>query len=160
MWGNSSKNQKRRRTVKIQTLIGQHTELRGDVRFSGGLHVDGVIKGNVYAEADSGSMLTLSEHGTIEGEVRVQNIVLNGTVVGDVYAEERIELDACARVSGNVYYNLIEMAIGAEVNGNLVHRVEPMIEQTRLPASEPPPAKKKALAEEPSLAEEPGFAGH
>ncbi|GAB6042745.1 bactofilin family protein [Endothiovibrio diazotrophicus] len=121
MWG-SSKRQKRRKTVKIQTLIGQHTELQGDVRFSGGLHVDGVIKGNVLAEPDSNAMLTLSEHGTIEGEVRVQNIVLNGSVIGDVYAEERIELDTCSRVTGNVYYNLIEMAIGAEVNGNLVHQ--------------------------------------
>lgn len=124
MWGNKDSRNKKRKTVKIQTLIGQHTELRGDVHFSGGLHVDGTIKGNVVAQEGSGSMLTLSEHGTIEGEVKVQNIVLNGTVIGDVHAEERIELDACAKVTGNVYYHLIEMAIGAEVNGNLVHRGE------------------------------------
>ena len=122
MW--SSDKRKRRKTVKIQTLIGQHTQMHGDVRFSGGLHVDGTIKGNVIADDGSGSMLTLSEHGTIEGEVRVQNIVLNGTVIGDVYADERIELDSSARVTGNVFYNLIEMSMGAEVNGNLVHRPE------------------------------------
>jgi len=122
MW--SSDKRKKRKTVKIQTLIGQHTQMHGDVRFSGGLHVDGTIKGNVIADEGSGSMLTLSEHGTIEGEVRVQNIVLNGTVIGDVYAEERIELDSSARVTGNVFYNLIEMSMGAEVNGSLVHRPE------------------------------------
>lgn len=164
MWGSSSKSKKRRKTVKIQTLIGQHTELEGDVRFSGGLHVDGVIKGNVVAEPDSNAMLTLSEHGTIEGDVRVQNIVLNGTVEGDVYAEERIELDACAQVTGNVYYNLIEMAIGAEVNGNLVHRVDRGPEPGRLTVDEPSPARKPApqveppAADTPSAVDEPDFA--
>ena len=147
MWGNSNKPQKRRKTVKIQTLIGQHTEIRGDVHFSGGLHVDGVIKGNVVAEPDSNSMLTLSEHGTIEGEVRVQNVVLNGTVLGDVHAEERIELDACSRVTGNVFYNLIEMAIGAEVNGNLVHRIERGPEPGRLTVDDSPAVAAPSIAD-------------
>ncbi len=112
---------KKRRTARIDSLIGQNTELRGDVIFSGGLHVDGKIKGNVLAE-EAGSLLTLSDQGVIEGEVRVPSVLLNGQVIGDVHAKERIELAANARVSGNVYYNLIEMAIGAEVNGKLVHR--------------------------------------
>jgi cytoskeletal protein CcmA (bactofilin family) len=66
-------------------------------------------------------MLVLSDHGSIEGEVRVPYVVLNGEVIGDVYAAERVELSAKARVSGNVFYNLLEMAMGAEVNGSLVH---------------------------------------
>ena len=70
-------------------------------------------------------MLTVSEKGRIEGDVRVPNLILNGAVQGDVYASERVELASHARVTGNVYYNLIEMAMGAEVNGNLVHRAEP-----------------------------------
>ncbi|MCW9056085.1 MAG: polymer-forming cytoskeletal protein, partial [Gammaproteobacteria bacterium] len=60
-------------------------------------------------------------HGNIEGEVRVPYVVLNGEVTGDVYAAERVELSSRAQVSGNVYYNLLEMAMGAEVNGSLVH---------------------------------------
>ncbi|HKK14030.1 MAG TPA: polymer-forming cytoskeletal protein [Gammaproteobacteria bacterium] len=106
----------------IDTLVGEHTELQGDVHFKGGLHVNGLIKGNVVAEQDSSSVLIVSEQGRIEGEVRVPNVILNGTVTGDVHAEARIELAARARVTGNVFYNLIEMAMGAEVNGNLVHR--------------------------------------
>lgn len=121
MWGRS----KKRRTTRIDTLIGQQSEVLGDVRFSGGLHVDGTIKGNVIAENDSTSMLSLSDHGTIEGEVRVPFVVLNGVVQGDVHASEHVELAANARVTGNVYYNLIEMPIGAEVNGKLVHSVQP-----------------------------------
>ena len=70
-------------------------------------------------------MLTVSEKGVIEGDVRVPNLVLNGAVQGDVYVSDRVELASHAKVTGNVYYNLIEMAMGAEVNGNLVHRAEP-----------------------------------
>ena len=117
-------NRKRIRTTKIDTLIGHNSEMLGDVRFSGGLHVDGTIKGNVVAEEDASSVLTLSESGTIEGEVRVSNVVLNGTVIGDVHAKQHIELAPNARITGNVYYRLIEMAMGAEVNGNLVHVAE------------------------------------
>ena len=121
MWGKNSKSV----TAKINTLIGEETEIHGDVHFTGGLHIDGVVKGNVIAEESENSVLTLSEKGAVEGEVRVPNMILNGTVVGDVYATKRIELSIKARVSGNVYYNLIEMAIGASVNGNLVHQIEP-----------------------------------
>lgn len=112
-----------KRNSQINTLIGSGTEIKGDIHFQDGLHIDGVVKGNVIASGDH-SMLTMSEQGRIEGEVRVHNIVLNGAVEGDVYASQHIELAAEARVHGNVYYNLIEMAMGAEVNGNLVHKVE------------------------------------
>lgn len=113
-------NRKKFRATKIDSLIGKNTELDGDVRFVGGLHVDGTIRGNVMAEAETPSVLTLSDHGTIEGEVKVPNIVLNGMVTGDVHASGYVELASSARVNGNVYYTLIEMAMGAEVNGNLV----------------------------------------
>jgi len=112
---------RKKRTAKIDSLIGQNTEIHGDIVFTGGLHVDGKVVGNVHA-TDPGSLLTISDQGTIEGEVKIPNIILNGHVVGDVHATERVELAAQARVNGNVYYNLIEMAIGAEVNGKLVHR--------------------------------------
>lgn len=124
MFGSKSKPTPKSRSTKIDTLIGQNSELHGDVIFSGGLHVDGVIKGNVYAESDSGSILSVSERGLIEGEVRVPNIILNGSVNGDVHAADHIELAENAKVTGNVYYKLIEMVRGAEVNGNLVHRAD------------------------------------
>ena len=107
--------------ARIDTLVGQGTEITGDLVFSGGLHVDGTIKGNVVAEEGSTALLILSEFGRIEGEVTVPNMVLNGEIVGDVFGSTRVELAPKARVKGSVYYNLIEMAIGAEVNGGLVH---------------------------------------
>ncbi|MFT5172560.1 MAG: cytoskeletal protein CcmA (bactofilin family) [Gammaproteobacteria bacterium] len=116
------RQKKKLRAGKIDSVIGPQTEISGDLRFSGGLHVDGVIKGNVYADDDSGALLNVSEYGTVEGEVRVPNVVLNGTVIGDVHACDQLELKTNARITGNVYYRLIEMSMGAEVNGSLVHR--------------------------------------
>lgn len=121
MWGQKTKP---KQTAHIDSLIGQNTEIHGDVIFSGGLHVDGKIKGSVIAEKGEDSVLTLSERGTIEGEVKVPNVVVNGSVIGDVHATGHVELAAKARVHGNVYYSLIEMAMGAEVNGKLMHQSE------------------------------------
>ena len=118
------KSKKPKQTTHIDSLIGQNSEIQGDVIFSGGLHVDGKVKGNVIAAEGDDSVLTLSERGVIEGEVKVPNVVVNGTVIGDVHALSHVELAAQARVHGNVYYSLIEMAMGAEVNGNLVHRAD------------------------------------
>lgn len=115
---------KRFKAPKVSTVIGQGTTITGDVAFGGGLHLDGTIKGKVTGEADSRSTLTVSEQGRVEGDVRVENLILNGIVIGDVYASERTELATNARVSGTVYYRLLEMAMGAEVNGQLVHSEE------------------------------------
>jgi len=112
---------RRFKAPKVSTVIGQGTVVTGDVGFAGGLHLDGTIKGKVNGEADSRSTLTVSEQGAVEGDVRVDNLILNGAVVGDVYANERVELATNARVTGTVYYRLLEMAMGAEVNGQLVH---------------------------------------
>jgi cytoskeletal protein CcmA (bactofilin family) len=108
--------------AKVDTIIGQQSRIEGDIHFTGGLHIDGSIKGAIIAEAGSDSVLTVSEHGSIEGDVRVPTVILNGTVTGDVRSDDRIELSTKAVVHGDVYYNLIEMAMGASVNGSLVHQ--------------------------------------
>ena len=120
MWKKKNSS-KRLTTARIDTLIGRRVELIGDLRFSGGLHVEGVIKGDVMVREGEGAFLTLGAHGVIEGEVVVQNVVLNGRVIGDVHSTEHIELKQRAVVTGNVYYHFVEMSKGAEVNGNLIH---------------------------------------
>lgn len=112
---------KKFKAPKIATVIGSGTTINGDVNFTGGLHVDGLICGNVQVDENGPSALTLSEQGKVEGDIRVPNVILNGTVVGDVYASERVELAPKARITGTVYYNLLEMSMGAEVNGQLIH---------------------------------------
>jgi cytoskeletal protein CcmA (bactofilin family) len=114
---------------KVTTVIGQGTEIKGHVTFSGGLHLDGKVQGNVTGVPDSNSTLTISERGIVEGDVRLDNLILNGEVQGDVYASQRVELASAARVAGTVHYQLLEMAMGAEVNGQLVHSEEQMQRQ-------------------------------
>ena len=135
---------------KVHTLVGSDSEIRGDITFDGGLFVDGTIIGNVEAKAGTASILNLSDKGSIEGQVKVPHIILNGTVIGDVYATERIELAAKARVTGNVYYNLIEMAIGAEINGQLVHEAEAKNPVLPMPKSPAKVAAPRVTAEEAS----------
>ncbi len=124
---------KQRRHTVVETLVGSNTRISGDLHFSGGCHVDGTVNGSVTADPESQSALSISEEGNIDGGVTVPFVVLNGIVRGDVFANQRVELGPTARVIGNVYYNLIEMAIGAEINGKLVHQPEgqvPLLEQT------------------------------
>lgn len=112
---------KKFRAPKVSTIIGQGTILHGDLVFRGGLHLDGSVKGDISAEDGEEVTLTVSEKGEVVGDVRVSNMILNGSVVGDVYVTGRVELAPQARVTGSLYYNLLEMAMGAEVNGQLIH---------------------------------------
>ena len=115
---------KSRTQAPIGTLVGSDTRIQGDLDFAGGCHIDGYVKGNVRAASDPGGVLSVSERGCVEGSVVAPHVQLNGTVKGDVRATERIELGPKARVIGNVQYKLIEMSIGAEVNGKLIHEGE------------------------------------
>jgi cytoskeletal protein CcmA (bactofilin family) len=105
----------------VDTLIGAQVVIRGDLVFSGGLYVEGRILGKVLAEDGAQATLTLSEHGSIEGEVRAPVVVINGQLIGDVHAAERVELGAKARVQGDVHYQVVEMNAGAQLTGRLIH---------------------------------------
>lgn len=105
----------------IDSLIGISTTIEGNVRFRGGLRIDGHVKGNVLAEGDEPSMLVISEHAKVEGEVRVANLVVNGEIIGPVYSTELLELQPRARITGDVHYKALEMHGGALVAGKLTH---------------------------------------
>jgi cytoskeletal protein CcmA (bactofilin family) len=108
------------RPLQIDTLIGAGTLITGDIQFKGGLHLDGTIRGNLSVEPQAVASLSISDSGRVEGAVQVPNVVLHGEVMGDIHAAERVEFGATAKVSGNVYYGLIEMAMGAQINGKLI----------------------------------------
>ncbi len=110
----------RRKMDKGVTLIAPHTEVIGDIKFSDELYVAGKVTGNVLADKE-GATVVVSEEGCIAGEVRVPNVVIAGLIEGNVYASHKVELAAQARVQGNLYYKLIEMQLGALVDGQLVH---------------------------------------
>jgi cytoskeletal protein CcmA (bactofilin family) len=122
----------RNKLDKGVTLIAPHTEVIGDVRFSNQLYVSGKVTGNVIADSDKATVV-VSEEGYVSGEIRVPNIVINGTVEGDVFAGHKVELAPKAKVIGNLYYKLIEMQLGALVDGQLVHEQDSAQNVHRLP---------------------------
>ncbi len=107
------------------TVIGSGTVIHGGVSFTGGLHLDGEIHGDVIADSESNnSTLTVSDQATIVGDVRVANIIVNGSIDGDIDSSSLLELAENARVSGEIHYQQLEMAMGASVAGGMVHLSE------------------------------------
>jgi len=113
-----------KQTARIDTLIGKASRVHGGMEFAGGLHLDGAIEGNLRADPVEGSSLSVSETGSIDGNVEVGNLMLNGAVRGDIVARGRVVLGATARIQGNVYYGVIEMTLGAQIMGKLTRLSE------------------------------------
>lgn len=113
------------------TLISRDTEVVGDIKFSGNLDVEGVVRGNIFAQSDGGkeALVRVVDKGRVEGEIRAPSVIINGEVIGDVHSTKHLELASKARVTGNVHYILVEMAIGAEVNGSLKHSNEDRVQK-------------------------------
>lgn len=106
---------------QVDTLIGPQVVIHGDLRFSGGLHVEGRVVGKVIADDGQPAVLTVAKQGVIEGEIHAPTVVIHGRLEGDVHAGERVELAAGAQVHGDVHYPTVEMAAGAVLIGRLVH---------------------------------------
>ncbi len=107
----------------IDTLIGEQTQITGNLVFSGGLRIDGKVHGDITAQGE-GSTLILSERGEVVGSIRVPHLIINGTIKGNVYSSECVELQAKAEITGDMTYKSLEMALGATVNGGLIHEAE------------------------------------
>jgi len=110
--------------TRIDSLIGAGTTIEGNICFTGGLRVDGQVRGNVVSADDKPGTLVLSDQARIEGEIRVAHAVINGTVIGAVNALEYVELQGKANVTGDVQYRTLEIQLGAVVQGRLVYQTE------------------------------------
>ena len=108
----------------IDSLIGATTVIEGNVVFSGGLRIDGTVRGNVVAggnAAEANSTLVVSEQARVEGEIRAAHVVVNGSIEGPLFVSEFLELQPKARVRGDVHYKSIEIHLGATLDGKLEH---------------------------------------
>jgi cytoskeletal protein CcmA (bactofilin family) len=105
--------------TKLSSLIDAGVEIEGDVLITDGLRVDGRIHGDVRGKPDTKGLLVLSQHGSIEGNVRVYDAVINGTIKGDIEVEHFLELQAHARITGGISYRQLKMDCGATVDGHL-----------------------------------------
>jgi cytoskeletal protein CcmA (bactofilin family) len=104
---------------RIDGLIGSGTVVRGDIVFSGGLRIDGNVEGSVATAHGEAGTLVVSEHAHVDGEIKVSHVVVNGTVRGPIVANDYLELQAKARIVGDVTYRKLEMHLGAVVQGRL-----------------------------------------
>ncbi len=120
---------------RIDSLIGAGTRIEGNVTFSGGLRVDGEIRGNISSDKGQSGTLVISEQASVEGEISVSHVVINGTVIGPVFAGEPLELLPNARVTGDVEYHQLEMQQGAVVQGRLVHQTSAKTVELKLASS-------------------------
>lgn len=109
--------------AQIQTLIGDNTVIEGVIRFTGGLHVVGQVNGGVESN-DIDSLLIVNEGGLVKGDVKVNHLIVNGQIDGNVYVSGKVELFDRACINGDVHYNLLELPVGAEVNGNLIRNTQ------------------------------------
>src|ERR1700750_2417436 len=145
MFNNNRKNQGPAVGAAATSLIARGVTVRGDVHFSGALHLDGTIEGSVHADPAGDGLLTISETGRVIGHVEVPHAVINGGVTGDIAIAERLELAPLARVDGDVHYQVLEMAAGAQVNGKMIHRAPPTIRQLAQAAIDAAPVFGEAL---------------
>ena len=141
------------KSTRIDTLVGKDTIVKGDIHYAGGLHVEGRVKGNLVSEASEKTVLVVSENGYVEGDIKGPVIILNGRVDGNVYSSNNLELAKCAKINGNVYYNLLEMEVGAEVNGSLIHQSAAQTAAKTKPqtAQKPAEAAKRDTPAKPNL---------
>ena len=128
------------------TLVSRDTVIVGDIHFAGSLDVEGLVQGNIIAQPGQEAFVRVVDSGRIEGEIRAPTVVINGEVEGDIYCTERLELASKARVQGNVFYTLVEVAVGAEINGNLKHIADPASDHDKAL----PPAMKIAELGKPA----------
>ncbi len=119
----------------INSLIGVGTRIEGNVIFTGGLRVDGEVRGNISSDNGQEGTLVISEKASVEGEISVGHVVINGTVIGSVFAGESLELLPAARVTGDVEYLQIEMQQGAVIQGRLVHQISAKNVELKLASS-------------------------
>lgn len=113
---------KQTKLQNISTLIGAETVIEGNVKFAGGMRVDGQVHGNIAAEPGKPSTLVLSEQGQVHGEIKATHLVINGSVHGSIYVSDYLELQSKAKVVGDVHYQTLEIHLGAVVEGRLVHK--------------------------------------
>ena len=110
---------------RIDTLISAGTEISGDLTFSGGMRIDGIVRGNVTATGNVDGALVLSQAARVEGEIKVTHAVVNGTILGPLQAKDYVELQSKAKVTGDVSYRTIEVQIGAVAQGRLQYLEDP-----------------------------------
>ena len=113
---------KKRKFVGITTLIDKDIVISGDTTYTGGIRIDGVVRGNVKVLGKEESLLIMGYGSEVKGDIDVHKAIINGTINGNIRCLDYLELNADAIVNGNIEYGIIEVHEGAKLNGNLKNK--------------------------------------
>lgn len=97
-------------------VIGEGTEITGDIISSGDVRVDGVIKGKVMSK----SRFVLGASGRVEGDIQARNADISGSIKGNVEVQEILYLKSSGRINGDILTDKLVVESGGAFNGKCV----------------------------------------
>jgi cytoskeletal protein CcmA (bactofilin family) len=112
---------------EIVSLLGEGAELNGEISFTNGLRVDGVVKGKVRSEA----ALVIGRTGKVNAEINVKKISISGEFHGVIRASDRVEIYKDGKVYGDIFSPCLIIEAGAIFEGrcNMSERRTPKQEE-------------------------------
>ncbi len=102
-------------TEAVISIVGTGMTIQGDSETDGSLRIEGTIRGNVRA----GKSVMIGKDGLLEGSIHTQDALIAGRVVGAVYAESHLELQATSQISGEIQARRIHVEDGATLQGQV-----------------------------------------
>lgn len=118
---------------EISTLLGKGASFEGKLTFEGTVRVDGKFKGEVFSD----DVLVVGEGAYVEAEIDIGDIIIQGTVVGNIKAKRSIEIHAPGRVKGDIHTPSLQIDKGVIFEGRSF--MEAQTSRTAPPAAGPAP---------------------
>ena len=135
---------------EISTLLGKGASFEGKLTFEGTVRVDGKFKGEVFSD----DVLVVGEGALVEAEIDVGEIIIQGTVVGNIKAKRSIEIHAPGRVKGDLHTPSLQIDKGVIFEGRSF--MEAQAPRSAPPAAGPAPGSTpRPAAPEPAKGPQP-----
>ncbi len=98
---------------EITTLLGRGATFEGKLTFEGTVRIDGRFKGEVFSD----DTLVIGEGASVEAEIDIGEVIIQGTVVGNIKAKRSIEIHAPGRVKGDLHTPTLQIDKGVIFEG-------------------------------------------
>jgi cytoskeletal protein CcmA (bactofilin family) len=103
----------------FETIIGASLRLDGNLLLRNSIRIDGVVNGNILQEDGCETTVAIAKGATVSGDIRAKHVIVSGTLQGNIFTSNRVELLETAFVSGDITYGTLGIQVGAKVEGNL-----------------------------------------
>lgn len=126
--------------VAVNTIVGKGATFDGLLEISGGLRVDGTVKGKI----SSADIVLIGPSGTVDADIEAKETVIGGAVKGNIKAPDKVELQAKSQVEGNIVTYSLVVEQGAVFHGNCQMKKDKSAAAATVPS--PSPSIFKATA--------------